>query len=201
MTGITFDPYQTTGMTGGFNTDSTGLTQGDAQDDPAVRLQLSSGTLSPGATAAIWAGTGIIENIPDAKSYITGSVLTPATKTACDGFCVSNQAYHGIITPNSQVPQFAPGNSVHFYRLGSNARIPLPISAAVGALANGTTANTSKKFIWDDAANCVDVSPDDTGMPLRLLMVSNSGNLMAKQDTVSKNINWVHDQPLGLFLI
>lgn len=197
--GITFDPYKTTNMQGGFNTESTGFTQGDAQDDPAVRLQLSAGTLDSAATAPIWAGTGIIENIP--KNSQTGSVIAPATATACDGFCVSNQAFHGLITPNSQVPQFSPGSSVHYFRLGSNARIPLPISADVELLADGKTSSTGKKFVWDPVNYCVDVSAGETGMAIRLLMVSSANNLAAKYDAASDSINWVSDQSLGLFLI
>ncbi|WP_337049966.1 hypothetical protein [Serratia fonticola] len=197
--GITFDPYKTTNMQGGFNTESTGFTQGDAQDDPAVRLQLSAGTLNPFATAPIWAGRGIIEIIT--KNNQTGAVIVPATATSCDGFCVSNQAFHGLITPNSQVPQFSPGSSVHYFRLGSNARIPLPISADVELLADGNTSNASKKFVWDPVNYCVDVSANATGMAIRLLMVSNVNNLAAKYDASSDSVNWVSDRSLGLFLI
>ncbi|MOA36023.1 hypothetical protein D3C78_1575210 [compost metagenome] len=91
------------------------------------------------------------------------------------------------------------GNGVHYYRLGTGARIPLPISAAVAALANGTTSTTSTQFKWDPAAQVIDVATAD-GISIRLLKVSPSGNMAAVQDATTKDVNW-EDKPIGLFSI
>ncbi|HCP9632429.1 TPA: hypothetical protein OF720_004975, partial [Escherichia coli] len=46
MADINFHPFKNRGAFGGlFNVESRGLMQGDAQDDPAIRLQLCSGRL------------------------------------------------------------------------------------------------------------------------------------------------------------
>lgn len=61
---VNFDPFKTQGTTSGlFNVESRGMTQGDAWDDPAVRLQLCSGVLDEKLDAPVWGGVGLIECI------------------------------------------------------------------------------------------------------------------------------------------
>lgn len=182
-----------------FNIESDGLTQGDAQDDPAIRLTLAAGVVSDAVDGSLWGGMGIIAMIPPSDKKMLGSVIIEATQENCNGFCVFNQAHHGVITPNSGVPQYMAGNGIHFYRLGCGARIPLPVSAAVAALANSNKMETETKFAWDPDKSWIDVAATD-GMSIRLLYVSPSGNMAAKQDPTTKDVNW-DDAPLGLFLI
>lgn len=182
-----------------FNVESFGLVQGDAQDDPAVRLLLAAGVLADDVVGSMWGGMGIIESVPKSSEAMLGAVIRQATATSCNGFMVMNQANHGVVTPNNGVPQFMAGNGVHYYRLGTGARIPLPISAAVAALANGTTSTTSTQFKWDPAAQVIDVATTG-GISIRLLKVSPAGNMAAVQDATTKDVNW-EDKPMGLFSI
>jgi hypothetical protein len=203
MSNITFDPYKTQGSpTGMFNVESRGLTQGDAHDDPAVRLQLCSGSLV--STLPVWAGVGVIECISTVATNVTGSTIKPATASVCNAFTVSNQAFHGIITAGNNVPLYVGGGSVHYYRIGSSARIPLPISAAVAALADGNEPVGSDGFVWDMTNNVIDVySSATSGNPkvaIKLLMVSQSGNLTVKKEA-SGTVGWENTKPCGLFLI
>ncbi|VFS51424.1 hypothetical protein [Budvicia aquatica] len=89
---------------------------------------------------------------------------------------------------------------MHYYRLGSGARIPLQISAAVAALATDTVAMDANKFAWDPTNNWIDID-NTNGMPLKLLAVSTTGNLAAVQDPTTKSVNWDTTKPVGLFLI
>ena len=187
------------GFKNSFNVESSGLVQGDAQDDPAVRMLLAAGVLADDVVGSMWGGMGIVESIPKSDEATLGAVIRQATGTACNGFMVFNQANHGVVTPNNGVPQFMAGNGVHYYRLGTGARIPLPISAAVAALANGTTSTTSTQFKWDPAAQVIDVATAD-GISIRLLKVSPAGNMAAVQDATTKDVNW-EDKPMGLFSI
>ena len=203
MSDITFNPFKTQGApTGMFNVESRGLTQGDAQDDPAIRLQLCSG--SWGGTNPVWAGAGAIECISTPETNVAGSTMIPATASVCNSFIVSNQAYHSIITPGNNVPLYVNGGSVHYYRIGSGARIPLPISAEVAALANGTEPVGSDGFVWDLTNNLVDVySSASSGNPkvnISLIMVSQQGNLTVKKNT-DGTVAWEDNKPCGLFLI
>ncbi|GAB7412105.1 MULTISPECIES: hypothetical protein [Enterobacter] len=203
MSNISFDPFKTQGSpTGMFNVESRGLVQGDAQDDPAIRLQLSSGTWS--GADPVWAGVGAMECIATDAANIAGSNMKPATAAVCNAFIVSNQAYHGIITAGNNVPLYVGNGSVHYYRVGSGARIPLPVSAAVAALATGDDAVGADGFVWDLTNNVIDVySSATSGNPkldIKLLMVSQKGNLTVKKNT-DGTVVWENDKPCGLFLI
>ncbi|MGN5574423.1 hypothetical protein [Enterobacter sp. Lyrl_3] len=203
MSDITFNPFKTQGSpTGMFNVESRGLVQGDAQDDPAIRLQLCSGTFD--STNPVWAGVGVMECIATDAANIAGANVKPATATVCNAFIVSNQAYHGIITAGNNVPLYVGGGSVHYFRVGSGARIPLPVSAEVAALANGSEAVGSDGFVWDLTNNVIDVySSATSGNPkldIKLLMVSQQGNLTVKKN-IDGTVVWENDKPCGLFLI
>lgn len=205
MAAINFDPFKTQGaFSGFFNVESRGLTQGDAQDDPAIRLQLCSGTLDSALDAPIWGGVGVMECIAPTTSDVAGAVIKKATASVCNAFSVVNQAYHGITTAGNPVPLYIAGGSVHYYRIGSGARIPLPISQAVAALASGNDPVGADGFVWDMANNVVDVyssgSSANPKVGIKLLMVSVQGNLTVKKET-SGDVIWETTMPCGLFLI
>jgi len=206
MAAINLDPFKTQGsLAGMFNVESRGLTQGDAQDDPAIRLQLCSGSLDDALTAPIWGGVGVLECIAKPDENIAGSRIKLATASLCNAFSVVNQAYHGITTPGNPVPLYLAGGSVHYYRIGSGARIPLPVSQEVAALANsGDEAVGADGFVWDLTNNLIDVyssaSSSNPKVNISLLMVSMQGNLTVKKDA-SGNVTWATDKPCGLFLI
>ncbi|MGT3245179.1 hypothetical protein ACVSUJ_22105 [Yersinia enterocolitica] len=102
------------------------------------------------------------------------------------------------------MPLYLAGGSVHYYRIGSGARIPLPISAAVAALADGANAVGAGDFVWDMTNNVVDVSTGSGGgnpkINIKLLMVSVGGNLTVKKED-NGNVVWEYSKPCGLFLI
>lgn len=205
MADINFDPFKTQGsFAGSFNVESRGLTQGDAQDDPAIRLQLCSGTLDKNLDAPVWGGIGVVECVSTVAENVSGSTIKKATASVCNAFTVFNQAYHGITTASNPVPLYLAGGSVHYYRVGSGARIPLPISAAVAALATGDDPVGADGFVWDMTENCVDVyssgSSANPKVNISLLMVSQQGNLTVKKET-SGNVVWENGKPCGLFLI
>lgn len=204
MADINFDPFKTQGAPKDmFNVDSRGLTQGDAQDDPAIRMQLCSGSLVADLDAPVWGGIGVVECISTVETNVSGSTIKKATATACNAFTVFNQAYHGITTTSNPVPLYLAGGSVHYYRVGSGARIPLPVSAAVVALATGAEPVGAGGFVWDLVNNCVDVYVDASPNPtvnISLLMISIQGNLTVKKEA-SGNVVWENSMPCGLFLI
>jgi hypothetical protein len=202
---IPFQPFKTQGaFTNSFNLESRGLTQGDAQDDPAVRLQLCSGQIDSEQESFLWGGVGVMECVATTETNVAGSLVKEATATVCNAFTVFNQAFHGVTTASNSVPLYVAGGSVHYYRIGSNARIPLPISAEVAALATGSDAVGADGFVWDMENNIIDVySSATSGNPkvnIKLLMVSQQGNLTVKKET-DGNMVWATDKPCGLFLI
>jgi hypothetical protein len=139
-----FNPMLTTNASGSFNVESTGYIQGLAMDDPAMRYQLASGILADDETIPMWGGVGIYNDIPGGAVGAPGAVLggllgrantlTAQAAKQLTGFSVFDQAHHMIQSPQSQVPISASKMSVHYYRLGSLARIPLAVDPALLSL-------------------------------------------------------------------
>lgn len=222
-TGINFQPFKTQGnFKGAFNVESRGYIQGDAQADPAVRLQLSSGWLPNDFDGVVFGGMPVQECLTPTGMNVAGSTILAATEAA-NAIVVFNQAYHGVITAASNVPQYMAGGTVHYYRMGSLARIPMAISSAVLDLATSGKNSVNQVFVWDPDNLYVDVqnSTGEAGfavqdekegeaapaaadtrvvLNIKLLQVADEGNNM----TIVKDgdgLSWAHDQPIGVFMI
>lgn len=191
MAGINFQPFRTQGsFKNGFNVESRGLVQGDAQADPAVRLQLCTGWLPNDLDGAVYGGLPIVENISTPEMNVAGCTIRPATSRA-DGICVFNQAYHGIITAGNNVPQYMAGGTIHYYRFGSLARIPLPISEAVRNLATSGTNDTTQNFVWDPTNMVVDLAANfvanaDKADEIQRTQEENAGFISKSQEEALK---------------
>lgn len=140
---INVNPALTTNAQGSFPTTTSGLIQGTAFDDPAVRNELAGGVLANNETLPMWGGVGIFEQVPSGVTGFApvqtgfesslGGMIGRATAltgaAALTGFSVFNQAHAMINTPQSPVPVALNGMNVEFYRLGSNARIAVACDA------------------------------------------------------------------------
>jgi hypothetical protein len=141
---IGFNPILTSNANGSFGVDSGGYIQGQALDSPNIRNQLAGGVLDTSEVLPMWGGVGVYENIPGVAGgpgAVLGSVvgrattLTAAAVKSLTGFSVFDQAHHMVQAPQSEVPVSLSGMSVHFYRFGSNARIPVAVDPALISLA------------------------------------------------------------------
>jgi len=197
---ISLQPMVTTNAAGLFNVNSTGFTQGDAQDDPAVKFALAGGVLSTSATTPLWGGFPIAEIIPTAQTgfyagdtqpgtdTLGGTVIQATASIAPTGISVYNQAFGGITTPQSTAPLFSPGMSVNFYRFGSGARIPLPCDSSVVALAGSSIVET---VYWDVTNNrLTTTSTSNFAVPCKILRISTTGNKIVNYSSVTGNANW-----------
>ena len=79
---ISLNPMATTNAAGLFSVNSNGFTQGDAQDDPAIKFQLVGGVLSTAATVPLWGGVPIAETIPTAQNGVYSGDVQPAGGSA-----------------------------------------------------------------------------------------------------------------------
>lgn len=156
---IAFNYMPTTVAQGTFNVTSTGQVQGVYLPDPAIRYQLFGGVLATTETIPMWGGVGINETVtpngasstkPPADSL--GGLITRATSVTAGaagqltGFSVFDQAYGMAITPQSPVPLAGSNMSVHLFRLGSNARIPVACASSLTSLETGTI---TQQVSWD----------------------------------------------------
>lgn len=148
---ISFNPMLVTNGGGSFNVQSDGFVQGSAMDDPTVRNLLCGGPLAATETLPMWGGVAIFENIPLANlDGSLGNVVGRATSlTNLLGFSVLNQAHNWISSPQSEVPTAGANMTIPYYRLGSNARIPVACDPALIALDGGLT---TQQVSWDFAS-------------------------------------------------
>jgi hypothetical protein len=144
---LSFNPMQTTNANGSFSVDTNGLIQGTAYDSPNARNNLAGGILATTETIPMWGGVGITESITNPTTGVAssqmGNLITRATSLtltnsgALNGFTVFDQAHHMIETAQSPVPVSLSGMSVHFYRLGSGARIAVACEPGLTSLLGG----------------------------------------------------------------
>jgi len=206
---ISLNPMATTNAGGLFTTNTAGYTQGDAQDDPAIRFALAGGVLSTAATTPIWGGIPIEELVPTAQvgaqgqvqpgtDVIGSSILQAVSLATSTGICVFNQAFAGITTPQSTVPLYSPGMSVNFYRFGSGARIPLRLDPALVSL-EGEIINT--QLTWDFTANWLTTFDGTNAFPVKVLRVSTTGNKSVSYSSDTGNANWITTEIMALCLL
>jgi hypothetical protein len=151
---VAFNPFMTTNAKGTFTISTDGMIQGVAQDDPAMRNQLAGGVLDILETMPMFGGVPISEYIPvsgpTSFDQSLGNLIKRATATDnMTGISVFNQAHHAINTPQSPAPMIFPGMSVHFYRFGSLARIPMNADPALMAVVPGMIVTPIGLF-WDE---------------------------------------------------
>lgn len=198
---ISLNPMLTTTASGLFAVNSAGFTQGDAQDDPAVKFALAGGVLSVDAVTPIWGGIPIMELIPAATAGnnvgLGSTVIQSTDYDELSGICVYNQAFGGITTPQSTAPLFSAGMSVNYYRFGSGARIPLPIDSALVSLDGSIT---SSQVSWDFATNKI-VAFDTTAFPVKILKIVTANNLLVDYNDTTGFANWTSTGAIALCLI
>lgn len=148
---LSFNPMQTTNAAGSFGVQSQGYIQGMTMDSPAIRNSLAGGVLAADETFPMWGGVGIyIDATPTGgvqpperalgSKVGRASTLTAQQTKTLRGFSVFDQDHSMINTPQSPVPLALPGMSVHYYRLGSGARIPVRCDPSLIELGGETIA-------------------------------------------------------------
>ena len=191
MASINMNPILTTNAKGLFSTNSNGFTQGDAQDDPAVKFALSGGLYDAEATAPIFGGQPVQEFVSD---NVLGSTLKAAADDADPtAFVVFNQAFAGLTTPQSNAPAFLPGMSVNYYRLGSGARIPVVLDPASVTL-DGDLVSTT--VYWNFTENWLTTTLPGVGqsaLPVKVLKISAQNNKTVSYDALTGYANWATD--------
>lgn len=140
-----FNPYATTNAAGSFSVQSQGYIAGTAYNDPAVRFFHAMGVLAPTETLPMYGGLPVAEDVATVAA-LGGNIARATTVSAITGFSVFDQAYSWVSSPQSPTPSAYPGMSVPFYRLGSGARIAVPMDPVLVDL--GGTPITSQ-VSWD----------------------------------------------------
>jgi hypothetical protein len=208
-----FNPYIQTTAAGMFNIESDGLVVGTAFPDPAARFALSGGWLATSETLPMFGGLAISEAIPQERPPVTrvdtslGGIITRATVNtsagaagSITGFSVFDQNYAAVNTPQSTVPTVGSGGLVNFYRLGSGARIALPIDPAlVAGIENGTTPITGQ-VTWD-LANLRIAAFATNALPVKILAVKSTNCMVPSYSAGTGFTTWNYNGAAAVCLI
>ena len=145
---VSFNPMLTTNAAGSFSVQSEGYIQGTALDDPAIRYQLANGVLAQTESYPMWGGVAIYEDMPNPGfGNVTGPTVGRATATTnLTGFSVFNQGHAMVNWPQNKVPIVGQGGTVPFFRLGTNARIPVACDPSLVSLPGGLI---NQQVSWD----------------------------------------------------
>jgi hypothetical protein len=179
---ITLNPNIQTNAVGSFVGESDGLICGTAWPDPAARFALSGGILDDTEVMPIWGGVAVTELVPGGvwvaggpyfpRPELGGRIKRATSDADLHGFAVFDQNYAAVNTPQSPVPQTAPGGFVSFYRLGCGIRIAVEMDP--GLVVEGQPINTP--ISWDFTNNYL--TAGGTALPIRVLRTW-AGNCMA----------------------
>jgi hypothetical protein len=182
---VTFNPSVTTSPQNSFLAQTKGLVQGTFLDDPAARMWLQQGYLLAGQTP-IFGGVPITELVPASTGDLSlgPAVEWSASMAATTGFAVFNQAHAMLIAPGANVPVAGAGMSVNIIRLGTNAKIVVPIDSTLATTIDGNAINTA--VTWDFTNNCL-VAFNTTAFPCKILEIEANSLIISVQAGVA---NW-----------
>lgn len=155
MSNISFNPMVTSQPYGTFVNSTQGRYSGDFVDDPSSYQYLSGGIIAASVTQPIWGGMAITQTVPTTgNSQGLGPTISLATAATgangFNGFSVFTKNGAAILTAGvNNVPQLTAGMTVNFFRVGSNARINVPIQASLVSSLEG--GNMQQALYWDPA--------------------------------------------------
>lgn len=200
---VSFNPMLTTTNIGGFSTQSYGLVQGVAMDDPAVRFALAGGLLATNESYPMWGGVGVYANVPALAGNSTsvgpelGPIVGRATTLSAGaskqliGFSTFNQATAWVSWPQSNVPTAAGGMTVPYFPIGSGARIAVACDPSLAASLVGNSI--AQAVYWDLNAQCLVASASATYAVTSLTWSATNGGQVAVVASVATPVGGVGD--------
>jgi len=197
---ISINPFVTTNAYGTFSTQSDGYVQGEFLDDPAIRFQLVGGPLATAETLPMWGGVAISETTDNSGTIGLGGAIARASAEAnLTGFSVFSQAYAWVQTPQSPVPLAANGQTIPFFRLGSNARIPVACDPTLAAsLASGLI---NQQVAWDFTNQVLIAYTTGTALPVKVVDVQIGNSKIVAYDPVTGFATWTNTGSVAVIQI
>jgi hypothetical protein len=208
--GFQFNPYLQTTAAGMFNIESDGYIVGTAHPDPATRYHLAGGWLAATETLPMFGGVAISENIPQERPPVTradtalgGSVARATANTVTSaagsitGFCVFDQNYAAVNTPQSPCPSVQAGGLVNFYRLGSLARVALAIDPALVTLEGGLI---TQQVTWD-VVNQKIIAFATNALPVKVIGIKTSNCMVPSYSAGTGFVTWNYSGAAALCVL
>lgn len=187
---IAINPSQTIAPPSGFFIGTQGYIQGLAVDDPIARQWLLSGAVASTVSQPMWGGMGVEELVSDPGASDSGnSVAIASTAATLCGFSVLNRAYSNLLSPGNNVPVASAGMSIAYYRLGSNARIPVLCTNALLTAAEGAASVAA--VAWDPVNQQLVPSGTSGSIALSAKVVAlNSNSKVVAYNSSTQAVTW-----------
>lgn len=207
---MAFSPYVTTNAKGTFGVSSFGYISGTLVDNAPDLFRIAGGVLDAGETLPMWGGIAISEEIPSAPGTpsvpgpeLGGNIIRATANTVTNaagsitGWCVFNQAHNYYNYPQSPVPRIAAGGTLNFVRLGSGARLVLPIDPALVSL-DGSIITS--QVTWDLTAQQI-VAFATNALPIKILQVLAKGNMVPTYNSGTDVLDWNRDGSVAIVIV
>lgn len=146
---VAISPYVTGTFSGTFSSQSGGAFMGIAQNGPGYRYELSSACVSSQESKPLYGGLPIVSLISQTQG-LPRQIRRATTVGEVTGFSVINDCPNLIVTANSNCPSIGAPGTINFFRLGSRAKIALPIDPALIDLVGQAE---SQSLSWDFSKN------------------------------------------------
>lgn len=186
---ISFNPFGTSSPQNTFLVDTQGYMAGLCLDDPSSRMWLRSGLVSASNTQPLWGALPVELIVPALGTQSGLTVLLADTNPVIAGFTVFDQGYNGVIATGSNAPQYQAGMSIPFYDLGSRARVPVPVSAALASAAEG--GEIIQQVSWNFTTQELDVYNSTTGaLNVKILNIFSNSKTLSYNSTTGA-LNWI----------
>lgn len=185
---ISINPSATVAPPSSFLAQTKGYTQGLSVNDPVARQKLVSGYVDASVTQPVWGGLAITEDVAAPGADAQGnSIILASTQGGITGFTVFDRGYSMLITPGNTVQTASAGMSIPYYRLGSNARIPVLCSSGLVTAIESNPINTQVQ--WDFTNN--QLIPYASGTALNVQVVGlDTNSKVVSYDSGSGAVTW-----------
>lgn len=183
MATLSFNPMKTIAPGASFLTSTHGYMAGSFLDDPSSNMWLASGVLADTITASVYGGTPLQEMVNAPGSNALGNTLNvAATNAEITAFAVFNQANNMILVPGNTVQMASGGMTISYMRLGSNARIVVPVSESL--IATLDAGATNQQVSWDFTNNALIAYSSTVGaLACKVLSVHDNSAVIATDST------------------
>lgn len=177
MATVSFNLAATTSPQDSFLLQTSGFIQGLMMDDPVAYQQIRQGTIASTVTGSMYAGMAITQDIPaiNGEQVAPGLVLATTVATLT-GFTVGNRFYNGVVTPGSNVPFAAAGNSISFAALGSGARIAVQCDPTLANSLSGGAVN--QQVAWDFTNQKLVAYTSGTALPVTIEALNSNSKIV-----------------------
>jgi hypothetical protein len=190
---INMNPMLTTSpLADGFLVETQGYIQGFDFDDQIARMHLKQGVVSASATAPVYAGMLVTEEINTINQNGPGNIIIPATAMGTgnvnySGFTVLRQANNMIIATGNSVPLAGSGMSCMYFQAGSGARIMVAVDSSLASSLEG--GSTTQQVSWDFTNQALTAYDSTTGaLPVKIISFNdNSQTVLVNSGIYSWN--------------